>query len=296
MPIENSSQIFMRRLGIFLCFWLFGLLTTAVIIGVLGLKLDMNSAPVLRVMTVIQDILVFITPVAATAVLISRKPLAFLCLDHGIKVSVVGLMLVTLMVSIPMMNVIVEWNLSLSLPESMSSIEEWMRGSEERSAKMVETMLSGTSVKDLIVSILIVGVLTGLGEELFFRGMLQRILADRMNIHAAIWVTAIIFSAAHFQFYGFVPRMLLGGFFGYLAWWSRSLWLPVIAHAFNNSLVVAAQWSMSRGNAGFDPNKIGVGEGETGVLLASLLLTVAGIWTLYRMACRTAVNRESDKG
>lgn len=231
MPIEHSSQIFMRRLGIFLCFWLFGLLTTAVIIGVLGLKLDMNSAPVLRVMTVIQDILVFITPVAATAVLISRKPLAFLCLDHGIKVSVVGLMLVTLMASIPMMNVIVEWNLSLSLPESMSSIEEWMRGSEERSAKMVETMLSGTSVKALIVSILIVGVLTGLSEELFFRGMLQRILADRMNIHVAIWLTAIIFSAAHFQFYGFVPRMLLGGFFGYLAWWSRSLWLPVIAHA-----------------------------------------------------------------
>lgn len=286
----------MRRLGIFLCFWLFGLLTTAIVIGVLGLKLDMNSAPVLRVMTVIQDILVFITPVAATVVLISRKPLAFLCLDHGIKVSVVGLMLVTLMASIPMMNVIVEWNLSLSLPESMSSIEEWMRGSEERSAKMVETMLSGTSVKALIVSILIVGVLTGLSEELFFRGMLQRILADRMNIHAAIWLTAIIFSAAHFQFYGFVPRMLLGGFFGYLAWWSRSLWLPVIAHAFNNSLVVAAQWSMSRGNAGFDPNKIGVGEGETGVLLASLILTAAGIWALYRVMYRPAVDRESDNG
>ena len=283
MSVENSSQIFMRRLGIFLCFWLFGLLTTAVIIGVLGLKLDMNSVPVLRVMTVIQDILVFITPVAATAVLISRKPLTFLCLDHGITASVVGLMFVTLVASIPMMNAIVEWNLSLSLPESMSSIEEWMRVSEERSAKMVETMLSGTSAKALIVSILIVGVLTGLSEELFFRGMLQRILSDRMNVHAAIWVTAIIFSAAHFQFYGFVPRMLLGGFFGYLALWGRSLWLPVIAHAFNNSLVVTAQWSIARGNTGFDPNKIGVGEGETGILLASLILTALGIWGLYRM-------------
>lgn len=286
VPTDNSSQIFMRRLGIFLCFWLFGLLTTAVIIGVLGLKLDMNTAPVLRVMTVIQDILVFITPVAATSVIVSRKPLDFLALNRGSSGAVVALTIVTLLASMPLMNFIVDWNASLSLPDGLSAVEVWMKRSEEQSAKMVEVMLSGTSVKALIMSILIVGILTGFSEELFFRGMLQRILADRMNIHAAIWVTAIIFSAAHFQFYGFVPRMLLGGFFGYLAWWGRSLWLPVIAHALNNSLVVAAQWSMSRGYIGFDPNKLGVGDGETWIALTSAALAVAGICLLYRMRRR----------
>lgn len=279
LPTDNRNQILLKRLGILLCFWLFGLIMTAVIIGALSLKLDMGTVKVLRVMTVIQDILVFITPVAMTAVFISRTPMEFLRLNRGMSAGYLSLMLVTLIASIPMMNLIVEWNASIQLPESMSALERWMKASEAQSAEMVNTMLSGTTVKDLIISLLIIGVLTGVSEELFFRGMLQRILSDRMNIHAAIWITAAIFSAVHFQFYGFVPRLLLGGFFGYLAWWSRTLWLPITAHAVNNSLVVAAQWGISRNDMTLDPNTLGTGDStaDTVMVIVSIVITVAAV-------------------
>ncbi|MCM1518334.1 MAG: CPBP family intramembrane metalloprotease [Pseudoflavonifractor sp.] len=284
MTTDNGTQILLRRLGILLCFWLFGLILTALIIGVLSIKMDMGTVKVLRVMTVIQDILMFITPAALTSVFASRDPMGFLRVDRGVTVGYMSLMLVTLLASIPAMNLIVEWNAAVSLPEGMSAIEQWMRASETRSAEMIDTMLSGTTVKDLVISVLIVGVLTGLSEELFFRGILQRILSDRVNIHAAIWITAAVFSAVHFQFYGFVPRLLLGGFFGYLAWWGRSLWLPITAHAVNNTLVVVARWCIARGDTTFDPNLLGTGGTTTDTLIAaaSAAVTAIGIALLIR--------------
>lgn len=55
------------------------------------------------------------------------------------------------------------------------------------------------------------------------------------NSHGAIWITAALFSALHLQFFGFIPRMLLGALFGYLLEWSGTLWLPIIAHFINNA-------------------------------------------------------------
>ena len=79
--------------------------------------------------------------------------------------------------------------------------------------------------------------LTGIGEEMLFRGTIQRIFSEgKVNTHIAVWCSAFIFSALHFQLFGFIPRMLLGAFFGYLYVWSGSLWLPILAHALNNSL------------------------------------------------------------
>ncbi|MDE7136319.1 MAG: CPBP family intramembrane metalloprotease, partial [Muribaculaceae bacterium] len=84
-------------------------------------------------------------------------------------------------------------------------------------------------------------------------------------------------------FYGFVPRILMGAYFGYLIWWTGSLWVPVIAHAFNNSLVVVIQWISAR-------NGIDYSEGEalanySGadylIIAASVALTVYCMKLLY---------------
>ena len=106
---------------------------------------------------------------------------------------------------------------------------------------MTRQLMGTDTIGSIIMSILIIGLLAGFSEN-FFRGALQRLLSTAgRNIHVAVWLTAFIFSAVHMQFYGFVPRMLLGAMFGYMAVWSGSLWIAVIAHATNNSLVVIAQ-------------------------------------------------------
>ena len=64
----------------------------------------------------------------------------------------------------------------------------------------------------------------------------------KITIHIAIWITAFIFSAVHMQFYGFVPRMLLGALFGYMFVWTGSLWVPVLMHFVNNGIAVVVNY------------------------------------------------------
>ena len=92
-----------------------------------------------------------------------------------------------------------------------------------------------------------IAIIPAIGEELLFRGVIQRIFTrwTRSN-HWGIWIAAILFSALHMQFYGFVPRMLLGVLFGYLLVWSGSMWLPIIAHFLNNALAVIAMYMIDK--------------------------------------------------
>jgi membrane protease YdiL (CAAX protease family) len=100
-----------------------------------------------------------------------------------------------------------------------------------------------SGLDSFIYNLLIMAVIPAIGEELLFRGVIQQQLHFRLkNPHMAIWITAMLFSAIHMQFYGFIPRMLLGAFFGYLMVWTQSLWVPVLAHFLNNAGAVSMQY------------------------------------------------------
>lgn len=237
----------------------------------------MNSTVHLRIATVAQDMLLFIVPAIATSVLVSYDGGRMLCVDR-IPVPPVLLMgLVVYVCGIPAMNALVAWNESLTLPASLAPLEEAMRQSEDAAKEAVEILFGGTSWGDLIVCLLIVGVLAGVSEELFFRGAMQRLLSSgRMGPHAAIWVTAIVFSVFHMQFYGFFPRVILGAFFGYLLYWSGSVWLPVMLHVLNNSLVVWTTWYSRRqpGTDIVDIDKIGA-DSTVMIVVSAVLVTGA---------------------
>lgn len=283
LPVEeNARALMLRRLMIFAlislaCFLIAALLATFV----------MRSAdtPHVRVATVIQDVVMFIVPALATAVICSRYPARFLSVDKAPGVAVTLMAVAVLLVSAPAQNVIVEWNKSLSLPASLQNLQRWMDAAEASAADTVRLMLGAPTVSSLIMSILILGILAGFSEELFFRGTLQKIIAgNKAGSHAAVWITGFVFSAFHFQFYGFVPRLLLGVYFGYLVWWSRSLWLPVIVHAVNNSAVAVSDWySRSTGNENVVET---VGTDNVWIVAISLVLTVAGLWIIRSMTQR----------
>ncbi len=198
-------------------------------------------------MMVIQDVGIFIIPAFITARIFNNgRTVQTLMLDKFPRWSQLGMMLLIYIASIPIMNSIIEWNEGIRLPESMAGIEQWLRAQEDMALQATELMMDIDSVGQLIVVILTVGLLTGIGEELIFRGSIQRLMIEnRVNIHAAIWISAFIFSALHMQFYGFVPRMLLGAFFGYLVVCSGSLWLPILAHALNNTMATVTYYQPS---------------------------------------------------
>ena len=139
----------------------------------------------------------------------------------------------------PLINLLSLWNQSLHLPAALAPVEQTMRHLEELAEQLTQTLLSSDRIDILLANLLVVAILAAITEECFFRGSLQRILSRcHSNAHVVIWTAAILFSAFHLQFYGFFPRMLLGAYFGYLLYWSHSIWLPIFAHFINNAIAV----------------------------------------------------------
>jgi uncharacterized protein len=170
---------------------------------------------------------------------LERKRLApFFPPQQGLFVAILLVMGIgiTFMIS---MSPLVEWNMNLQFPEFLKDFEAWARDAEDRTAKLTEVMTTFGSVGDLLIGIVVIALLPAVGEELVFRGMFQNeIMRASKNVHVAIWLSAIIFSTIHFQFYGFLPRLLLGALFGYLYFWSGNLLVPIVAHFFNNAFGV----------------------------------------------------------
>lgn len=132
-----------------------------------------------------------------------------------------------------------ELNENFVFPESMKGLETVLKGMEEQLAKATKFFTTFTSFWQFILAFIVIAVIAGVGEELVFRGLLMRkLFLGIKNIHLAIWLAGFIFAVIHFQFYGILPRMMLGVLFGYLYYWTGNIWVPIIAHIFNNGLAI----------------------------------------------------------
>ncbi len=130
-----------------------------------------------------------------------------------------------------------EWNAKMEFPEFMFGFEAWARGLEERLKIFTDYLINFDSFGYFLFAIVAIAIIPAVGEELLFRGLLQNLFIKiGRNHHLAIWISALLFGALHFQFFGVVPRILLGALFGYLYWWSGNLLIPIFAHFINNGL------------------------------------------------------------
>lgn len=246
--MAEMKMKFSQRIIMFISVSMIGLFIAAVLSTIIMMR--GQTATTLRIATLINDIIMFVMPPVICAVVYSYRPAEYLRVASAPGLTPLILAVGTMICSIPMMNMIIEWNEGLSLPSSFAAMESWMREAEQRAGDTVNTLMGGSSAGSLTLSILIVGVLAGFSEELFFRGGIQRLLVSgHVNPHVAIWVTAFLFSAIHLQFFGFFPRLLLGAFFGYLLYWTKNLWVPIVCHILNNSIVATVTWMTARGSA-----------------------------------------------
>ena len=149
----------------------------------------------------------------------------------------------------PVNSLIAEWNMAAELPEFM---ENWARQQEDAARAATEALTNVTTPGYLLVSFLIIAIIPAIGEELLFRGILQNKLWEVSNIHLAIWITGILFGVIHLQFYGVIPRVILGVIFGYLYYWSGTLWVPIIAHFVNNGFTLLLLYMNNTGQLNYD--------------------------------------------
>lgn len=184
---------------------------------------------------------------------------------------------------LPLINVMAEINGKMALPGFLHDVEMWMKKAEEDAKVMTETFLRMDSAGSLIFNVIMIGIIPAFGEELLFRGVVQKLFTRwTKNQHWGIWIAAALFSALHGQFYGFLPRMLLGGLLGYLLLWSGSLWLPVFAHFINNGSAVLVSFMIQKEMLPPEIENIGTGEDEIYFLIASILIVFPLVWMIFK--------------
>ena len=182
-----------------------------------------------------------------------------------------------MVLSMPFINGIAVWNEGLHLPSFLGSLESWMRQAEVEAMRMTEAFLIMDTPLDLLVNLLIIAIIPALGEELLFRGVIQKLfLKWNGKEHLSVWLTAFIFSAVHMQFLGFFPRLILGAVLGYMLLWSGSLWLPIVAHFTNNAFAVLLTYFIGMDKINPSIENIG-SEGGSIVLISGL----GGLLLLY---------------
>jgi membrane protease YdiL (CAAX protease family) len=172
----------------------------------------------------------------------------------------VGYVLILSLPILPVIACLGYFNEHISLVTSMQNLEMWMREMEEASKIVLQTLTANSTIPILLLNIVVMAIFPALFEEFLFRGTLQPLFVKWFNNkHVAIIVTAFIFSAIHFQFYGFIPRFLLGIYLGYLLIWGKSLWLPIIAHFMHNAVSLIFDYGAQRRGIDLetiDPNQI----------------------------------------
>ncbi len=243
---------------------------------------DPDQIAVVKFFQIVQSVFLFILPSLLAAWLFSTNTGKYLQADRKASPYTLLLVLVSLFIAVPVMNFVTYYNTKLDLPDGLSGLENAMKTMEESAGKLTELFLQSNSYGDLAVNFLMIAILPAIGEEFLFRGILQKLFIDwTKSIHVGVILAAFIFSFIHFQFYGFIPRFLLGLYFGYLLVWSSSIWVPVAAHLINNGIAVVYYHFATQPMGDTMMDKLGTEQGGHYAFYLSVFFTSAIIGMIY---------------
>lgn len=202
-----------------------------------GASPNLQNPDALRWIQLCSSIGTFLFPPLVMAWLCSTRPKEYLFIDESPQLYALLLVMLSVFLITPFITLTGLLNQQMALPSFMEPVERWMREQEDLAEKITGLLLEGEGLLVFSANFLVIVIAAAVTEEFLFRGVLFRLFEKWIrNRHVIIWVGAILFSAFHMQFYGFIPRMLLGAYFGYLLYWSKNLWLPVFAHFVNNAI------------------------------------------------------------
>ncbi|MBQ2514194.1 MAG: CPBP family intramembrane metalloprotease [Bacteroidales bacterium] len=271
-------------LGGMLVFSSLGTLLVTLIYHTPNMMESADPVTAIRITQTLTTIGTFLVPALLFAYCQDRRWFGYNAADRIPKQSMVNMVLILSVTLLPVVGVLSAFNQNIMPQEG--AVAEFMRDLEEAANHILEVVTSQRSSWDLISNILVFAVLAGICEEFFFQGALQPLLMNwTRNPHVGILLTALIFSALHFQFYGFIPRFLLGLYLGYLFYWSRSLWLPILAHVLHNALSILVDFTLQGRGIDTDSMQFTDMRGSLPTAAACALISAMAIvylWRIYR--------------
>jgi membrane protease YdiL (CAAX protease family) len=243
-----------------------------------------NQAAYYRIIQSFGSVGTFVFPALLFSYLSENNFFSYNQMNKGPKYSMVNIVLVMSLAILPIVLALAEWNSGWKLPASLAGLENWMRRLDEQNQELVNLMAHDPRIGILFVNLFVMAVLPAVGEELLFRGTIQQFLHKWMKSpHWAIWITAFVFSAIHFQISGFIPRMLIGAYLGYLFYWSGSLWLPIIAHFLHNSWSIISDFIFLRRGIDVENMQFSDVHAWQYILGVAIVLALVGVFWLYKL-------------
>jgi len=236
-PVWIQLLLFLgMALGIFMVvsiigMWILSSMTGISMFDVADISKWSNTNPKMltyvRGMLLLQFLGLFVLPSLLFAYFSDPKPLHYIGLKKPVKPIYWILGIASLIIAIPL----VEYTGLLNRQVNFGAAQKWMQSMEDEALQQIKFMLGKHNPGELITNIIFISLFAGIGEELFFRGVLQRLFIKAFkNPWIGIMITAFLFSALHIQFFGFIPRFLLGILLGAVYWYSGSLLTAIAAH------------------------------------------------------------------
>lgn len=254
-----------------------------------GVPLDVNvpkNLDAIKMFQLLSSVIVFIGTAFMAANLFTKHPLRYLGVKRGCYFSCFVLAALAMLLLTPFVNYTYKLNTMLPLPQ-------WMEALENEASTYTKAFLNMPNVSVLLYNILILAVVPAIGEELLFRGVIQRLLYGMVgNAHWAIICAAVFFSSMHMQFLGFIPRLAMGIVLGYLFYWSGSLWLSILAHFINNAATVLMAYYADI--LPFNQDTIGADKGDAVLLIVTVAAVWACLWLIKHLCDRGSVNTTTD--
>lgn len=236
-----------------------------------------------RVMQITSQIGLFLFPPLMLAIVVSEKPSRFLGFnaikDYKILLPALALMFV----SLPLVHGLSDLNHAIQLPSWLNGLEEWMKLKETQAEEMNHFFLSVDNLPGLGINLVMIALLPAIGEELVFRSVLQPyMMVFVRNKHLALILTALIFSFIHFQFYGLIPRFVLGLFLGYFYYWSGSILVSMLMHFVNNGAAVLGFYLYHNGYTNTSMEDMGSST-NLGLVVLSIVFVAGLMWSGFKL-------------
>ena len=238
---SESTKLFLFVMIVFISA-LIGILSIGIIFADAGeLKFTQENISQLKITQLISSFFIFIIPPLLFSYFENDQYLKGLGFNSKFKRQNILIILMIIFFSQPLVAYCMQLNLDFinSITDYIPKVIESMKQMEEKAKLLTEGFLKMDNIGDLLFNLFLIAIIPAIGEEMFFRGVIQKKLKNILrNPHIAILITSFIFSAIHMQFFGFLPRFFLGMVLGYLFYYSGNLWMPIIAHFINNALAI----------------------------------------------------------
>ena len=234
---SESTKLFLFVMIVFISA-LIGILSIGIISADAG---DTENISQLKIIQIISSVFIFIIPPLLFSYFENNQYLKGLGFNSKFKRQNILIILMIIFFSQPLVAYCMQLNLDFinSITDYIPKVIESMKQMEEKAKLLTEGFLKMDNIGDLLFNLFLIAIIPAIGEEMFFRGVIQKKLKNILrNPHIAILITSFIFSAIHMQFFGFLPRFFLGMVLGYLFYYSGNLWMPIIAHFINNALAI----------------------------------------------------------